>query len=223
MVVMIPVIALYSNSALNLRRKILSNAAFLVAGILSFSLYIYGNYIDMGVWEISYTVYNSILGVTVIYVSFCFLFNKDRIAEIPSTLLQRGIGLVTFVFCTIVFVFDISSLFLSHSFSLQTFDLLTIPFLCMLWSLIFVISDLQILIGFRSRDRVFDTESLRAQFKLSQRESEVMELLLRGKRYLEIGEILFISKATVKTYVFRIYKKFGVNSKMQLVNKLLFP
>ena len=47
------------------------------------------------------------------------------------------------------------------------------------------------------------------------------ELLLQGKRYDEIGEALFISKATVKTYIFRVYQKAGVNSKMQLVNKLL--
>ena len=48
-----------------------------------------------------------------------------------------------------------------------------------------------------------------------------MDLLLQGKRYHEIGEALYISKATVKTYVLRIYQKVGVNSKMGLVNELL--
>ena len=46
-------------------------------------------------------------------------------------------------------------------------------------------------------------------------------LLVAGKRYHEIGEALFFSRQTVKTYVLRVYAKFDVNSKMELVNRLL--
>lgn len=55
-----------------------------------------------------------------------------------------------------------------------------------------------------------------ATISLSPREREVAELLLEGLTYQEIGERLFISLATVKTHVERIYKKTGTGNKMEL-------
>ncbi len=59
-----------------------------------------------------------------------------------------------------------------------------------------------------------------AQAILSPRELEVAGLLLEGLTYQEIGERLFISLATVKTHVDRIYKKTGAGNKMELANLL---
>ena len=67
----------------------------------------------------------------------------------------------------------------------------------------------------------FDFSGISSNFKLSEREQEVITLLLKGKSYQDIGETLFLSKATIKTYVLRIYQKAGVNSKMELVNKIM--
>ena len=69
----------------------------------------------------------------------------------------------------------------------------------------------------------YDIASIKNRFGLSKREGEVIELLLQGKRYDDIGNALFISKATVKTHVFRIYQKAGVRSRIQLVNRVLSP
>lgn len=55
-----------------------------------------------------------------------------------------------------------------------------------------------------------------ANISLSPREREVASLLLDGLTYQEIGERLFISLATVKTHVDRIYKKTGAGNKMEL-------
>jgi DNA-binding CsgD family transcriptional regulator len=55
---------------------------------------------------------------------------------------------------------------------------------------------------------------------LSNREMEIAKLLLTGKSYREIGEMLFIAPSTVKTHVLRIYEKAGVKNKMELANKL---
>lgn len=55
---------------------------------------------------------------------------------------------------------------------------------------------------------------------LSNREMEIAQLLLTGKSYREIGEMLFIAPSTVKTHVLRIYEKAGVKNKMELANRL---
>jgi len=53
-------------------------------------------------------------------------------------------------------------------------------------------------------------------YKLTQREQEVAELLVKGYTYAKIGERLFISMPTVKSHVSNIYKKVGVKNKMEL-------
>jgi DNA-binding NarL/FixJ family response regulator len=55
--------------------------------------------------------------------------------------------------------------------------------------------------------------------KLSQRESEVLELVAQGYLFKEIGEKLGVSYGTVHTYSRRIYEKLHVRSRAQAVAK----
>jgi DNA-binding CsgD family transcriptional regulator len=55
-----------------------------------------------------------------------------------------------------------------------------------------------------------------ADFNLSEREKEVLWLLLDGKSRKEISEVLFISMGTVNTHCSRIYKKTETNSLVKL-------
>jgi DNA-binding NarL/FixJ family response regulator len=50
---------------------------------------------------------------------------------------------------------------------------------------------------------------------LTPREHEILELLVRGFRYNEIGEQLFISLDTVRTHVRHIYEKMHVRSRAE--------
>jgi DNA-binding CsgD family transcriptional regulator len=59
------------------------------------------------------------------------------------------------------------------------------------------------------------------QMKISGREEEVIECLLKGNTYKEIAARLFISLATVQSHITSIYQKAGVNGKVELLNKLL--
>lgn len=52
---------------------------------------------------------------------------------------------------------------------------------------------------------------------LSVREEEIARALILGRSYQEIAEELFISYGTVKTHVYRIYRKLGVRNKVELV------
>jgi DNA-binding CsgD family transcriptional regulator len=54
---------------------------------------------------------------------------------------------------------------------------------------------------------------------LSRRERETLELLLTGNAEKQIAAALSISKHTVHVYVKSLYKRFGVNSRPELLAK----
>lgn len=58
------------------------------------------------------------------------------------------------------------------------------------------------------------------KFDISDREQDLIPLLIEGKSNKEISEILFISQNTVKTHVRSIYKKVGVSNRLQLLSKI---
>jgi DNA-binding CsgD family transcriptional regulator len=57
-------------------------------------------------------------------------------------------------------------------------------------------------------------------YQLSNREGEILELLLQGKENKEIEKLLYISINTVKNHVHSIYKKMQVNTRQQLFKKI---
>jgi DNA-binding NarL/FixJ family response regulator len=54
---------------------------------------------------------------------------------------------------------------------------------------------------------------------LSPRETEVLQLLAKGKSYTMIAEELFIDKETVRTHIKNIYQKLNVNSKASAIER----
>ena len=57
-----------------------------------------------------------------------------------------------------------------------------------------------------------------ARFKLSEREQEIVDLILKGKANKDIEEELFISIKTVKSHIYNIYRKMGVKNRLELIN-----
>ena len=52
--------------------------------------------------------------------------------------------------------------------------------------------------------------------KLSQRESEVVALILQGKTIKEMAELLVLSDKTVNTYRYRLYEKLSIKNDVEL-------
>ena len=61
-------------------------------------------------------------------------------------------------------------------------------------------------------------ESKCMEYKISEREKDILLLFFKGMQYKDIGEKLFISENTVRTHVYRIYKKCKVGNKLELMN-----
>jgi DNA-binding NarL/FixJ family response regulator len=57
--------------------------------------------------------------------------------------------------------------------------------------------------------------------ELTRRESDVVEQLIKGLTYKEVSQILRISITTVNDHIKNIYTKLGVNSKAELISKVL--
>lgn len=53
---------------------------------------------------------------------------------------------------------------------------------------------------------------------LTEREIEVVELILGGFSNKEISKILFVSETTIKKHLYNVYKKFNIKSRTQLVH-----
>ncbi len=56
---------------------------------------------------------------------------------------------------------------------------------------------------------------------LTEREQEVLQLILTGKSNKEIAAALFITESTVKTHAHNIYSKYDVGSRAELISTLL--
>lgn len=56
------------------------------------------------------------------------------------------------------------------------------------------------------------------QYGLSDREAEVLSLIVRGRSVPHISERLYISKSTVKTHITHIYQKFGVTERQEMLD-----
>ena len=65
-----------------------------------------------------------------------------------------------------------------------------------------------------------DISAFRDRYRLSQREIQVAELVLRGYRNNQIAGALGITSATTKKHLSRIFGKVGVDSRALLVGKL---
>ena len=66
-----------------------------------------------------------------------------------------------------------------------------------------------------------DINELILKYKISKRETELIELICKGHTNKEIAEKLFISVDTVKDHNSNIYKKTGVKNRTQLANLFL--
>lgn len=75
-----------------------------------------------------------------------------------------------------------------------------------------------------SRSRLDDTDTSsrdNVAERLSERECDVLKLVVEGKDYKAIAEKLFLSTHTIRKHIANIYEKLHVSSKAQVINLAL--
>ncbi len=72
----------------------------------------------------------------------------------------------------------------------------------------------------KEKQKIILPEKLKSQFSLTDREIEIIKLLLEGKSSQQISEVLFISKHTVDTHRRNILEKTGLKSSNELLKLL---
>lgn len=58
------------------------------------------------------------------------------------------------------------------------------------------------------------------QYSLTNRETEILQYLGRGHGSAYIAEVLVVAESTVRSHVKSIYRKVGVSSREQLLEKI---
>lgn len=61
-------------------------------------------------------------------------------------------------------------------------------------------------------------DAICSKYNISKREREVLDLILKGKSNKDIEDELFISIRTVKAHIYNMYKKVGVQNRLELIN-----
>lgn len=59
-----------------------------------------------------------------------------------------------------------------------------------------------------------------SEYNITQREKDIIALLIKGSNNHEIASRLFISEKTVKSHIYNVYRKVGVQNRVELVNKI---
>ena len=77
------------------------------------------------------------------------------------------------------------------------------------------------ILGFFAHKNVILVSPGAEDYQLSQRENEILQLMVKGESYPVIAEKIFLSYETVRTHVKHIYKKLHVASRNEAVTKAI--
>jgi DNA-binding NarL/FixJ family response regulator/streptogramin lyase len=70
------------------------------------------------------------------------------------------------------------------------------------------------------RDLGESLEGILGTYDLTEREEEILRLVLQGANNKDIERRLFISASTVRNHIYNIYQKLGVGNRLELINRI---
>ena len=77
------------------------------------------------------------------------------------------------------------------------------------------------ILGFFAHKNVILVSPNTTNYQLSEREMEILQLMVKGENYPDIAQKIFISYETVRTHVKHIYKKLHVASRSEAITKAI--
>jgi len=174
---------------------------------LIFKLYVIASFISLFL--------NMSLGMAFLFTRYIIHRKKleNKVATMLPFLWISGIAYNIFALYSLVFIIFPSK----HD---MRFDAFATGLFITIWCFNDVIVFLK---EFNSADSsaVAIPSSFITYFSISPREKEIIEHLMMGLSYKQMGDMLFISPRTVETHVYRIFKKCSVSNKIELINLIL--
>lgn len=186
-------------------------------------LFCFNNFLNMKLINL---LGNSILFSVILYNLLLFLKYNNRIEQDEVKSIFKILFAFTVLFFPYMFL-DTKTDYIKFLSEYFPYGLLSVPIFYFVWNSVSIYYVLKYLKEKQTSLEVNtdrNKEQLQYEFytayNITNREQEVISLLLKGYSYKKIGEELFISLSTVKTHIRNIYQKTEVNNKIELLNLL---
>ena len=164
---------------------------------------------------------STLLFLSILYNTVTVLVHNQRIITRMIRSGIRNLAIVALVLLPILFVdiFIERIKFFGEAFTFGLFSVFVFYTVFSAMSLYNIVRGFNKLISHTYQPaNTFSTDQMPDAYRITNREKEIIDCLLSGLTYRQIGEKLSISLPTVKTHVANIYKKIGVQNKIELLN-----
>lgn len=161
-----------------------------------------------------FIIHASIVAV-IVYELYVGLKNYKQVVNIDLKQAIKSFILITIIFLPFI-MFESYKPYIELIKNIELLKIVALPsyFLTInIFNLIFVLKYFNTP-SFITNNKL--TDYFKQKYDITDKQSEIIELIIEGVTYKQIAEKLFISPKTVDNHVQNIYKKLNVNSKMQL-------
>lgn len=164
---------------------------------------------------LSYPLY-IIFSICLVFCIIKVIRNKNKLSETLSAHIIRSYKILTFIFVISIIIDFLTP---EHSIYPEAFFYLLFNIISIFWllKLLEVIPNLFKLNSYKKDNDIKEFYRLN---KVTERESEVSNLLIKGHSYEDISKELFVSKSTVKSHIRNLYRKLEINNKIELIAKI---
>ena len=193
--------------------------AIIVAGSMAygFSLALYSSSSKISVFLLVHKILISLLSMVSLAASIQLFVGAQALKSKPQIRTIKIFSLVYAVFFTYqlgLWFLSLQTWIMSSASNLLILNIIPIPFLKNLMK----DRESQVLTRPETREKI---DSFYRASGLSNREQEIVELILAGKSNEEIKDELFISIFTVKKHISNIFMKLDITSRSQLIHKIM--
>lgn len=149
----------------------------------------------------------------ILYGAVIILFKSHGYYDTPRIKKRLlFIGGILSLFTAAIVCYDLNLIPKWHFMGLGIF-----PLILFFWSFASITLLTEIFFFHKNDSASPGNSDLIKHYGLSPRENEIAQKIALGKTYKQTGEELFISIGTVKTHMFKIYKKMGITNKIALI------
>lgn len=161
-----------------------------------------------------------IMRIVWIGYGYAILFSGTRtVTEQNQRTVIRAFLATGLIVLPLMLISVLTALLLPDSFALRE-----VPVASLLWlsaySTLSIVLIVRFIFGPRNKVDWEVPVPFARTYNISDRECEIIRLILQGNSEARVGDLLFISRRTVVNHVYNIYRKTGVKNRVQLINLL---